>query len=161
MRSIRVLIMLPFIFNMTLASAASKKEITYFQCNMKEGRTEVQIKFAVKGYDSFNGSGELVNYPGTKDEYQPIVVTPEQIGKVYPMAFNLNSQGGDLTVERHGDIRLFGDGDGYQFTDLVVWANLDDEETTYEGYIRDYGPTYGEKAPFKQFITCKSSKKPL
>ena len=75
------------------------------------------------------------------------------------MMTNLNGQGGDLRIE-DDSIRLWGDGDGYEFTDLVIW-DADQEGPDYEGYVRDYGPTYGDTEHFKQFIKCKSSNKPF
>ena len=57
-------------------------------------------------------------------------------------------------------MKLWGDGDGYQFTDLVLW-DVDDNESVLEGYVRDYGPTYDDKETFKQFIKCERSSEVL
>ncbi len=73
---------------------------------------------------------------------------------------NLNGQGGDLRLG-YDTLRLFGDGDGYQFTDLVLWDTNDEDKTELEGYVRDYGPARGDEESFKQFIKCKKSKKKL
>ena len=139
---------------------ADKVKTTYFDCKVKEKYTDadkkkhsktVHVYFAIKGLDSWKGQNELVTYPGISveesEEMGLIVVRPQELpnGR-YPMMSNLNGQGGDLRVySDSGNVRLFGDGSGYQFTDLI------------EGYVRDYGPTYGNFTPFKQFIKCKTS----
>lgn len=128
----------------------------------------VTVKFAIKNLDTLNDKGELIPYPDIKkedfenQEDGPILVRPKLIGKPHPfytMMSNLNSQGGDLRFEGR-NIRLFGDGDGYQFTDLVIW-DVDEETNRLEGYVRDYGQTYAGNETFKQFIKCKRSTEKL
>ncbi|MGE0764756.1 MAG: hypothetical protein AB7N80_15890 [Bdellovibrionales bacterium] len=134
--------------------------ITYFSCPVKEGKFTVTVKFAIKNLDTFKAKGDLIQYPGSDSDMGYISVDPIKTGKFYSRMSNLNGQGGDLTVRRNGDIFLFGDGDGYQFTDLVIW-NDDSESDVIEGYVRDYGPAYGDDESFKQFIKCKRSNKKL
>jgi len=141
---------------------------TYFSCSVtepshKRGETvKVTVKFAVKNLEVWKGKGDLVSYPGTDEDYGAILVEPLRYGKegYYTMMSNLNGQGGDLRIEGE-NLRLWGDGDGYQFTELVIWDADQDEETEFEGYARDYGPTHNGKTGFKQFIKCKRSNKKL
>lgn len=138
--------------------AAPKETITYFACEVKESSKQVvTVKFAIKNLNTFKGTGELLNYPGANEEFGAISVTPEEVNGRYPMMSNLNGQGGDLRIEGN-NLRLWGDGDGYQFTDLVVWdPDSGEDSDVFEGYVRDYGPAYGDSKTFKQFITCKRS----
>lgn len=140
--------------------AEQKPVIDYWSCAVKEGRTDVTVKFAVQGYDYWKEAGTLLVYPGADEEYGAILVEPrESATGRYTAMTNLNGQGGDLRVEG-SNIRLWGDGDGYQFTELVIW-DASDEGPDYEGYVRDYGPAYGNKPIFKQFIKCRKTDKPL
>lgn len=138
---------------------------TYFSCTVLEpakGRAKpvkVTVKFAVKGYSSWDKKGELLSYPGANEDSGAILVSPEKIGERYAMMTNLNGQGGDLRIEG-SSLRLWGDGDGYQFTELVIW-DADEEQEELEGYVRDYGPAYGDTETFKQFIKCRKSNKQL
>lgn len=153
-----------FVFQVSSASAA----ITYFSCTvfepLKKNKTiEVIVKFAVEDLDLFKKKGTLIQYPGTDEDQENgmIIVSPEKIGKRLTLMTNLNGQGGDLRIEGD-DLRLFGDGDGYQFTDLVIWdADSGDDNENLEGYVRDYGPAYGDDESFKQFIKCIRSTKKL
>ena len=156
---------------------AEGENITYFSCKVKElvegvvkGKTvTVTVKFAIQDFDTSLGKnqGTLISYPGTEDEeWAPILVKPQTKGKKkrFTLMTNLNSQGGDLTIDGD-DLKLFGDGDGEQLTDLVIWdadnPNVGDDEL--EGYVRDYGPVYRnadnprDSKTFKQFIKCKRS----
>lgn len=150
-----------FSFN---ASAAT----TYFSCTVieplsKAGKTvKVTVKFAVKNYDAWKSEGELLQYPGADEDQGAILVEPVETegGKHMTMMSNLNGQGGDLRVERT-QLRLWGDGAGYQFTELVIWDADDEERTVLEGYVRDYGPAYNGDINFKQFIKCQRSNKKL
>lgn len=144
----------------------SADAITYFSCVVKEpvSNNEVEkvtIKFAIENLNVFENEGRLLQYPGSDEEDGAILVMPKILdGDRNSLMSNLNSQGGDLRIE--GDhIRLFGDGDGYQFTDLVVWDVGSSESDILEGYVRDYGPTYGDDETFKQFIKCRRSTKKL
>lgn len=156
---------LPILFASTAFAARPNNVTTYFSCTVVEpakGRPKgvpVTVKFAVKGYESFSRKGELLSYPGASEDDGAILVTPKEVGEHYAMMTNLNGQGGDLRIEG-SNLRLWGDGDGYQFTELVVW-DADEEATELEGYVRDYGPTYGDSPIFKQFIKCRKSNKPL
>lgn len=139
---------------------------TYFSCTVKEpvkassravrARAEVTVKFAIKNLDTFKLKGGLTQYPGSNAGDGLIFVTPVHVGEQMTMMSNLNGQGGDLRLDRAEEVRLWGDGAGYQFTELVVW-DVDGENVEHDGYVRDYGPAYGGKTGFKQFIRCKSS----
>lgn len=147
------------------ASAQTKKptkreqqKITYFSCTVKEGRTDVSVKFAIRNFKPTSRKGQLVTYPGADEEQGMIYVNPVQVKNSYTKMSNLNGQGGDLTIQPSGDIHLFGDGDGYQFTDLVLWYQADDDRDYREGYVRDYGSAYADgEETFKQFIKCEHS----
>lgn len=162
MRVCKSLILVGTIIAGTQAWGAST--MSYFSCTVKEKiekkNVTVTVKFAVKNLDALRDKGELVQYPGTSEDSGMISVTPTESGDRFTMMSNLNSQGGDLRVGGD-DIRLFGDGDGYQFTDLVMWdVSSAEVGDTLEGYVRDYGPAYGDDESFKQFIKCKRNSKP-
>lgn len=135
--------------------------LTYFECKVRETiknkATVVAVKFAVKRLDIFKNKGELVQYPGSDQESGLISVTPQKVGDVFSLMSNLNGQGGELRIEG-GNLRLWGDGAGYQFTELVIW-DVDPDSKNLEGYVRDFGPAYGESETFKQFIKCQRSEK--
>lgn len=165
-----VLFVLPLLLtNLVFASTPKSKPAadvtTYFECKVKEPlekskkTIDVTVKFAVKNLDVFDGKGELLQYPGSSEDSGMVHVSPAEIGKgknaIVPMMTNLNGQGGDLRVG-NGQVRLWGDGDGYQFTDLVIF-DADEDRESYDGYVRDYGDTYGDTETFKQFIKCKKS----
>jgi hypothetical protein len=148
---------------------AIEKPVSYFSCKIKETvkiakktkKVNVTVKFAVAGLDVRNEEGELLTYPGADEDYGSVYVKPMivRIDKKerYTLMSNLNGQGGDLQFEG-GNIKLWGDGDGYQFTELVVWDVDGEVKESYEGYVRDYGYTYKEnEETFKQFIKCKRS----
>lgn len=151
--------------------ALAKPKTTYFSCVVNEPprakngkKIAVTVKFAIEGLDTFKGKGELAQYPDSNEDEGPILVTPQTNGKSDTLMMNLNAQGGDLRIESP-NIRLFGDGAGYQFTDLVVW-DVEDESNAgeLEGYVRDYGPAYSagtNPETFKQFIKCRISDKVL
>jgi hypothetical protein len=166
-----------FIFVTLFASSAAfalEASTLYFSCNVKETvegkKLDVNVKFAVQGYDADKRTGNLLPYPNAaEDDFgEPftILVTPVSNENDYLTRMsNLNAQGGDLTVNPDGSVFLWGDGDGYQFTDLVVWDvdyalnNAEEGETLFklEGYVRDYGSAYMGKIDFKQFIKCDMS----
>lgn len=156
---------LVILFSIFMAHSA-EAATTYFSCVVKEpvkvssggsrARAEVTVKFAIKNLDTFKLKGSLVQYPGSNADDGLIFVTPVQVGEHMTMMSNLNGQGGDLRLDRMDEVRLWGDGAGYQFTELVVW-DVDGENVEHDGYVRDYGPTHGGKTGFKQFIKCKSS----
>jgi hypothetical protein len=149
--------------------------ITYFSCKVSEpasdkkgdaSTVDVTVKFAIKNLDTANGKGDLVAYPGAnEDEDGPIVVSPTErkSDKHNTMMSNLNAQGGDLRIQ-DSNIKLWGDGDGIEFTDLVVFDVDANGELTgkRDGYARDYGDAYAEgEETFKQFIKCEQSDKAL
>jgi hypothetical protein len=166
-----IFIALPlFLAVVTFAATKPKSDsekITYFECKVKEpaekGKKtiDVTVRFAVKGLNLFEGKGELLQYPGSSEDAGMIYVSPDEVGKgkkaYVTIMSNLNGQGGDLRIEG-SQIRLWGDGDGYQFTDLVIW-NADSDDDVLEGYVHDYGSAYGKEETFKQFIKCKKSAK--
>lgn len=149
--------------------AATTDKTTYISClvyeTIKKEKVKVTVKFAIKNLDLYKKKGELITYPGLSEEEVeegngPILVTPKKYkGEVINMT-NLNGQGGDLRITDEG-VRLFGDGAGYQFTNLVVWDLEQDDLESFDGYVRDYGSTYGDQETFKQFIKCKASNKVL
>ena len=160
------------LFALTAQSATkAKNTITYFSCKVMESvgegkkakQVEVTVKFAVKNLDMYKPKGELVQYPGLNEEDGYISITPAEIAKDKPAAMgNLNAQGGDLRVDDH-NIQLWGDGDGYLFTDLTIW-DVDDSEDgdVLDGYVREYGSAYNKgDEKFKQFIKCQRSDKQL
>lgn len=150
--------------SLALPAFAAESKITYISCPVQEDNVTVMVKFAIENYDPLNGKGKLIEYPGTSEESGYILISPEEKKNGnYSRMINLNGQGGDLTVKENGNIFLFGDGDGYQFTDLELWYDGDDIEelTEMEGYVRDYGPAYNGQIDFKQFLKCQVSKKIL
>lgn len=150
------------LLTLALPAVAAEKKITYFSCPVKEGRTEVSVKFAVENYDPFEAKGDLLAYPGADEDNGFILVTPTQKRDgYYTRMSNLNGQGGDLRILKNGDVELYGDGDGIQTTYLHLWWDASDlaETTSMEGYVRDY--TDGEDVMFKQFIKCELSNKVL
>lgn len=162
---------LAFLMLVPTVGFAADPDVIYLSCLVKENidgkNVNVTVKFAVENYDSFKNQGTLVRYPTleSEDEYETILVTPTEAGDSWTRMTNLNAQGGDLTVNPDGSLFLWGDGDGYQFTDLVVWdvdralANADEGQKNFkvEGYVRNYGPAYMGDIEFKQFITCDLS----
>jgi hypothetical protein len=147
-----------------ISTNAAQENITYFACTVKEGKTNVSVKFAIKDFDPYDDKnrGELVTYPGADEDFGLILVSPTEVDGRYTKMSNLNGQGGDLRITSGGDLFLFGDGDGYQYTDLVIWSDGNEDRNYTEGYVRDYGSAYGsDEETFKQFIKCKSSTKVL
>lgn len=149
-------------FAVTAQAAPKAKRATgtyYFSCPVKEGRTEVSVKFAIKGLNPNQSKGDLVQYPGSDEDAGMISVTPIQKSNGdFTRMSNLNGQGGDLRMQDNGDIHFYGDGDGIQNSYLHLWWDASDleEVTSMEGYVRDY--TRGDEANmFKQFITCEVS----
>lgn len=157
-----------FILGAFLPLSAFAATTTYFSCPVKEklhGKNNiVTVKFAVEGLDFHPDKGQLVSYPGIdEEEGNPIFVEAQTGNFDDTMMWNLNAQGGDMTINR-GTITLFGDGDGYQYTDLVLWdvdQAIVDGKTTVGGYVRDYGSAHEGGEEFKQFITCEFSDKKL
>lgn len=152
----------------TLSSSWAIANTIYFSCAVKEPignrkKIDVTVKFAIQNFDPFERKGDLIEYPGLNedsDDYTGMIsVTPKEYPnkKHYAMMTNLNGQGGDLRITENRDIHLFGDGDGYQFTDLVLWDDNDEDTAFTQGYVRDYGPSWGSEPGFKQFISCKKS----
>jgi hypothetical protein len=160
----KFLILIITVFTMQAEAATM-----YFSCLVKEksGRqkVDVTVKFAVKDLEPFEGKGELIPYPGITEEQEEqglILVTPQELpNEQYALMTNLNGQGGDLRIE-NGNIRLWGDGAGYQFTELVLWEDGDENISYTKGYVRDYGPAYGDDDDtFQQFIKCQKSDRKL
>lgn len=167
MKKMVILFLSTFISILAVADTATGDEsiestIDYYSCLVNEGTTKVSVKFAVKNLSLPKQRGELIQYPNSVEEQGLISVVPSELpdGK-WTLMSNLNGQGGDLRIEGT-NLRLFGDGAGWQFTDLVIW-DLDSENTELEGYVRDYGPTYGDVVgdTFKQFIKCQRSQQVL
>lgn len=148
-------------------AAAQKSSLTLINCPVLEpaadgGTRKVTVQFAVKNLGEWNAKATLEPVPGLSSDDGLIQVSPkkDRHGK-YSLMTNLNGQGGDLRIEG-SNIRLFGDGDGYQFTDLVLWNvdDLEDPQGIVLGYVHDYGSTYAKKTEtFKQFIRCRYQRK--
>ncbi|MFA6237632.1 MAG: hypothetical protein WC635_09930 [Bacteriovorax sp.] len=137
----------PFLMTALLVTSfslfAKDAKISTITCMVKEpiNKTKTQnikVEFLVKNLGS--SKAELVEHPRASD-YGAILVLPDEGTNMN----NLNGQGGDLRIE--GDtIRLFGDGDGYTFVDLVLT-----KKSNYEkGFVRVSGS--GDK--FYTKISC-------
>lgn len=112
---------------------AKEAKVSTITCQIKEAvegekPVNVKVEFLVKNLGS--KKAELVQHPKAEEDFGAILIVPNEGNNLV----NLNGQGGDLRVSEDR-IRLFGDGDGYTFVDLVLFKN-----TNYEtGYVRVYG----------------------
>lgn len=115
------------------SSLFAKDVVSTITCNVKEPVSEnktqkVKVEFKVKNLGS--SKAELLQHPESSEDYGAILVVPNEGNNLV----HLNGQGGDLRVSKDR-IRLFGDGDGYTFVDLVLFKDAGYEQ----GYVRVYG----------------------
>ena len=127
-------------------SAFAAPKVSTITCLVKEDKVDVKVEFLVSNLGS--SKGQLQQHPKAQDDLGAILVTPEMIGDHYSDLTHLNGQGGDLRVSAD-KIRLFGDGDGYTFVDLVLYKNTDYQK----GYVR----VYGSGNQWYQKISCTVS----
>jgi hypothetical protein len=112
---------------------ASTSTITCNVTDTLEGKpAAIKIEFMVENLES--DMPFLVQHPGVSEDMGAILVTPEQVGERWSNMTNLNAQGGDLR-SAPDRIRLFGDGDGYTFVDLVLFKAAKYQK----GYLRVSG----------------------
>ncbi len=139
----KMLLALALISISTLASA----KVSTITCLVKEdfeGKIkDIKVEFLVSNLGSKKAT--LENHPKADLDMGAIYVFPEMVGKHYSNMTHLNGQGGDLRVSEDS-IRLFGDGDGYTFVDLVLYKNSDYKD----GFVRVSGS--GDK--FYQTLHC-------
>lgn len=118
------------------ASLFAEANVSTITCNvsdMLEGKpAAIKIEFMVKNLGS--DMPILIQHPGTGDEMESILVTPKMVGERWSNMTNLNAQGGALRYAPDR-IRLFGDGDGYTFIDLVLFKAAKYQK----GYLRVSG----------------------
>ncbi len=128
---------------MTLSSAYAASDVNTITCMIKEdfeGKVlDVKVEFLVKNLGS--KKAELLQHPKADEDMGAILVTPNE----YTNMTHLNGQGGDLRVSEER-IRLFGDGDGYTFVDLVLYKD--------SGYQKGYVRVSGSGDQMYQNITC-------
>lgn len=127
-------------------SAFAAPKVSTITCLVKEDKVDVKVEFLVSNLGS--SKAQLQQHPKAQDDLGAILVTPEMIGDHYSDLTHLNGQGGDLRVSAD-KIRLFGDGDGYTFVDLVLYKNTDYQK----GYVR----VYGSGNQWYQKISCTVS----
>lgn len=124
-----------FIFLLTSFSAFAGN-VTTITCPVKESfqktTKEITVEFRVKNLGNKNAN--LLQHPKANQDMGMILVSPEMVEDLYSQMTHLNGQGGDLRVQEDR-IRLFGDGDGYTFVDLVLFKNTEYQK----GYVRVYG----------------------
>jgi len=93
---------------------------------------KINVEFILSNLGQKNA--KLLKHPKVDSDEGLIYVFPKEIEGRFSNLVNLNGQGGDLRVS-DDRIRLFGDGDGYTFVDLVLFKNQNYEK----GYVRVYG----------------------
>lgn len=121
---------------LSLLSASVFASTSTITCNVNEvldGKSVViKVEFMVENLGS--DMPILLQHPGVSEDMGAILVTPEVVGERWSSMSHLNGQGGDLR-SAPDRIRLFGDGDGYTFVDLVLF-----KATKYQkGYVRVSG----------------------
>ncbi len=115
----------------------------------KNKEKNITVEFIVANLGQKNA--ELLQHPKAESDEGLILVSPKEFAGKYSNMTHLNGQGGDLRVSEDR-IRLFGDGDGYTFDDLVLFKNQNYEK----GYVRVYGS--GDQMYQKINCTVESSK---
>lgn len=121
------------IFTMTLNVFAKSSVINCSVFEDFNGKDKkINVEFSVSNLGKKNT--ELLKHPKAELSEGLIYISPKEIGGKFSNLVNLNGQGGDLRVSEDR-IRLFGDGDGYTFVDLVLFKNHNYEK----GYVRVYG----------------------
>lgn len=121
---------------LSLSSASLFASTSTITCNVKEeleGKlVDIKIEFLVENLGS--DMPVLLQHPKASEDIGPILVTPDMVGERWSNMTNLNAQGGDLR-SAPDRIRLFGDGDGYTFIDLVLFKSAKYQK----GYLRVSG----------------------
>lgn len=110
---------------------------------INDEKTEIKVEFLVKNLGS--NKAELIQHPKAQEDMGAILVTPEEIKGQYANMTHLNGQGGDLRVNKDS-IRLFGDGAGYTFVDLVLYKD--------SGYKKGFVRVSGSGDQFYQKLNC-------
>ena len=124
--------------------AANVSTVTCIVKEELEGKNvDVKVEFLVQ--DLGSSKAELLVHPKADEDMGAILVTPDEVNGRYVNMGNLNGQGGDLRVSEDR-IRLFGDGDGYTFVDLVLFKN--------SGYKKGYVRVYGSGDQMYQNLNC-------
>ncbi len=142
MKNITGIILLHF----SIATLARDSTIS---CNVKEEFDkkiyDVKVEFVIS--DLGQPNAQLKTHPqvNNEDGYSPILVKIKGKTEQSSNMENLNAQGGDLRVG-NDRIRLFGDGDGYTFVDLVLFKN--------SGYKKGYVSVSGSGDKFYQKLNC-------
>jgi hypothetical protein len=119
-----------------------------FTCKVKENGQTVTVKFGVNTLSDAKKI-RLVDVGAGEDE-GPVLVSPKWLKNKYmPSVSILNDQGGDVRL--HPDyLKLFGDGDGYTYVDLVLYKN--------SGYTTGYLRVYGSGVKSYQTIACSRAR---
>jgi hypothetical protein len=121
---------------LSLTSASLFASTSTITCNVKEeleGKlVDIKIEFLVENLGS--DMPVLLQHPKASEDMGPILVTPDMVGERWSDMTHLNAQGGDLR-SAPDRIRLFGDGDGYTFVDLVLFKAAKYQK----GYLRVSG----------------------
>jgi hypothetical protein len=136
------------ILSFLLATSAMASNVSTITCNVKDGNTDVKVEFLIQDLGSKNA--ELISHPSlSEDDYGAILISPAEVDGHFSLPTTLNDQGGDLRVGKDR-IRLFGDGDGYTFVDLVLFKD--------SGYTKGYVRVSGYADQSYQNITCSVAK---
>jgi hypothetical protein len=134
--------------SLVLGLAGSAFGADYFDCTVKENGQNVKVRFGIKNLAT-PSRASLLNL-GSEDN-GPIFVYPQRLKNKYLATMNtLNDQGGALDVFADR-LRLFGDGDGYTYVDLVLYKN--------SGFTRGYVRVYGSGDKWYQKIACTHSRR--
>lgn len=128
-----------------LTTTAFAKSVSTITCSITEEKKKVKVEFLIQ--DLGSKKAELIKHPKlSEDDYGAILVTPKEINNRFSVMNTLNDQGGDLRVGEDR-IRLFGDGDGYTFVDLVLFKDT--------GYQKGYVRVSGSGDQMYQKINCQ------
>lgn len=139
---------LTFVFSFVLATMAYGQTISTITCKVNEvidnKKVEVKVEFLVK--DLGSKKAQLLEHPKAQDDMGAILVSPQEIHGQYVNMTHLNGQGGDLRVSED-KIRLFGDGAGYTFVDLVLFKD--------SGFTKGFVRVSGSGDQMYQKLSCK------
>lgn len=119
---------------MSASLLASTSTITCLVNEVLDNKpTVIKVEFLVERLGS--DMPQLVQHPLTSaEDMEAVLVSPKMVGDRWATMTNLNAQGGDLR-SAPDRIRLFGDGDGYTFVDLVLFKAAKYQK----GYVRISG----------------------
>ncbi len=156
---------------------ADEGDTLQFSCKLNEPvKTETKVKeyevearFRVSNIGNKNIALEYLSKKG-EEEFSPIEVVPDEFtGGYQSVLHKLNDQGGDIRLYRTdkkakensnakpkdkkkeievSGFRLFGDSDGVDYVDLIVWKNGDYKK----GYVRYRADD--KKDSWYKTITC-------